>query len=112
MFALIQQLLATILTQVQSRQELILENLALRQQLAVLMRKRPRPRFGVFDRMLWMAFSKTWAKWKDSLHLVTPRQWFAGIMPGFVNTGVGFHAVRSLDESAPACKSGPSSFAW
>jgi len=72
MFALIQQLLATILTLVQSRQELILENLALRQQLAVLMRKRPRPRFGVFDRMLWMAFRKTWANWKDSLHLVTP----------------------------------------
>jgi len=72
MFALIRQLIATMLTLAQSRKELMLENLALRQQLTVLMRKRPRPRFGAFDRMLWMAFRKTWVNWKDSLHLVTP----------------------------------------
>ena len=37
-----------------SRLELLVENLALRQQLAVFKHKRSRPRMGSGDRMLWV----------------------------------------------------------
>src|ERR1017187_3569910 len=36
-----------------SRRDLLLENLALRQQLAVLKERRPRPRFSTSDRLFW-----------------------------------------------------------
>ena len=36
-----------------SRSDLLLENLAFRQQLAVLRQRRPQPRFAVSDRLLW-----------------------------------------------------------
>ena len=36
-----------------SRRDLLLENLALRQQLAVLNARRPRPRFSASDKLFW-----------------------------------------------------------
>jgi len=36
-----------------SRHYLLLENLALRQQLGVLKQKHPRPRFAVPDKLVW-----------------------------------------------------------
>jgi len=41
---------------VRSRNDLGLEILALRQQVAVLKRKRPRPRLNDSDRLFWIAF--------------------------------------------------------
>src|SRR5580704_9072976 len=38
-----------------SRRHLVLENLALRQQLTVLKRRRPRPNLGLFDKLFWAA---------------------------------------------------------
>ena len=37
-----------------ARRDLLLENLALRQQLCVLARRRPQPRFSNGDRLLWV----------------------------------------------------------
>jgi hypothetical protein len=37
-----------------SRRGLMLENLALRQQLAVLKRKHPRPKLGPLDKLFWL----------------------------------------------------------
>jgi hypothetical protein len=45
--------LGLLLRCVQSRQSLLLENLALRQQLAVRKRKDPRPRIGAVDKIFW-----------------------------------------------------------
>src|ERR1017187_5044303 len=36
-----------------SRRDLLLENLSLRQQLAVLKQRHPRPRFSTTDRLFW-----------------------------------------------------------
>jgi putative transposase len=54
------------------RRNLLLENLALRQQLAVLKRRRPRPRLDLFDRFFWITARQLWSKWKQALIVVTP----------------------------------------
>ncbi len=55
-----------------TRRELALENLALRQQLAVLRRSVKRPRVSVFDRGFWVVLSRIWRDWRRSLVLVKP----------------------------------------
>jgi putative transposase len=49
-----------------------LENLALRQQLGFLKRKRPQPRFVSWDRLFWVLLQRIWRKWKQALILVEP----------------------------------------
>ena len=46
------------------RQALILENLALRQQLAVYQRMEKRPRLRSADRAFWVCLSRVWDEWK------------------------------------------------
>jgi len=55
-----------------SRADLILENLALRQQLAVLQRTHPRPRLCASDRVFWLALRRCWPLWKETLAIVQP----------------------------------------
>jgi len=55
-----------------TRRELVLENLALRQQLAVMARRRPRPRFSKADRFLWVMLRRFWPRWRKALILVQP----------------------------------------
>ena len=55
-----------------SRRDLLLENLALRQQLAVLKGRRPRTRFTVTDKLFWVMFRRLWPGWKRALILVRP----------------------------------------
>jgi putative transposase len=54
------------------RRRLLLENLALRQQLAALKRRHPRPRLAVFDRVFWVLARKFWSEWKQALIIVSP----------------------------------------
>src|SRR5580658_1361451 len=55
-----------------SRRCLLLENLALRQQLSVLARHRPRPRFSDVDRIFWVLLRRLWPQWQKALVLVQP----------------------------------------
>jgi putative transposase len=55
-----------------SRQSLLLENLALRQQLTVLKRRHPRPQLTPLDKLFWVFARKFWSAWKQSLLVVTP----------------------------------------
>jgi hypothetical protein len=55
-----------------SRHGLLLENLALRQQLEVLSRRRPHPRFAASDRIFWVILRRLWSGWKQTLILVQP----------------------------------------
>src|SRR5260370_37336275 len=52
------------------RGELALENLALRQQLAVLSRPHPRPRLTSVDRFFWVILRRVWARWTEALIIV------------------------------------------
>ncbi len=56
----------------QSHRELALENLALRQQLAIYDQKRPRPRMSAPDKLFWMFMSDSWSRWKEMLVIVQP----------------------------------------
>ena len=54
------------------RGSFILENLVLRQQLAVLKRRRPRPPLHAVDKLFWVVVRRFWPEWKRSLTVVTP----------------------------------------
>jgi putative transposase len=54
------------------RQSLLLENLALRQQLVALKRRHPRPSLGLIDKLFWVIARRVWSAWKQSLIIVTP----------------------------------------
>jgi hypothetical protein len=55
-----------------SRAGLVVENLVLRQQLAVLRRRTPRPRLRPNDHAFWVPLSRVWSRWADSLAIVRP----------------------------------------
>jgi hypothetical protein len=54
-------LLGTVRSLAKTRVHLALENLALRQQLAIYKRKTPRVRLARSDKALWVILSKLWA---------------------------------------------------
>jgi len=54
------------------RTDLALEILALRQQVAVLKRKRPRPKLNRMDRLFWTALRSFWSRWVEALLIVKP----------------------------------------
>jgi transposase InsO family protein len=56
----------------QSRAALAAENLALRQQIAVLQRSVKRPGLRQRDRIFWVWLSRLWRGWRSSLILVQP----------------------------------------
>jgi putative transposase len=64
--------LAAARSALRTRGALALENLALRQQLAVLQRRRPRPPLDWTDRLFWVALSRAWSRWRDVLIIVKP----------------------------------------
>ena len=55
-----------------SKHDLMLENLALRQQLAVLTRQRVRTRTKPADRLFWSWLSRYWPGWRSTLVMVRP----------------------------------------
>ncbi len=55
-----------------NRTELASENLALRQQLAVLTERKRRPRLRKRDRIFWVWLSRLWAGWRSVLVIVQP----------------------------------------
>ena len=55
-----------------SKQGIVLENLALRQQLAVQQRNIKRPKIKNTDRIFWGWLSRIWSDWRSSLIIVKP----------------------------------------
>ena len=72
MLHLITASLAAIRVFFRSRVNTSLEVLALRQQVAVLKRKRPRPSLNRFDRFFWTTLRYIWARWSEVLVIVKP----------------------------------------
>jgi len=96
-----------------TRQRLWLENLALRQQLAILKRKNPRPRLTEFDKLFWVLAREYWSRWKQVLIVVSPetivrwrRAGFRLYWPWLSSHQVSFGRKRiskELREIAPMC---------
>jgi putative transposase len=55
-----------------SRADLLMENLAFRQQLATLTRRRPRPRMTPSGKLFWVILHCLWLSWKEALIIVQP----------------------------------------
>lgn len=72
MFELLRLWLGSLFRIFHTRGSLMLENLALRQQLAVLKRRHPKPRLGPTDKLFWVVARRFWSRWKDALLLVSP----------------------------------------
>jgi putative transposase len=64
--------LGTLRSAVRTQGQLALENLALRQQLAVWKARQPRPRLSAMDRMFWVLLSRLSTSWRHSLLVVRP----------------------------------------
>ena len=73
---------------------LALENLALRQQLAVWKSREPRPRLTEMDRIFWVLLSRLGTGWRQSLQLVRP-----ATVVGWHRHG--FRRLLGVEESAP-----------
>ena len=80
---LLSALLATARSSLKSQHVLALENLALRQQLAVLRRRRQRPRLTKTDRSFWVALSRLWTGWQGPLIIVKPQTVISWHRKGF-----------------------------
>ena len=72
MFSFVKLCFGTLVRRFRGRRSLLLENLALRQQLAVLKRRHPRPSLGIFDKLFWVVTRRVWSTWKHSLIIVRP----------------------------------------
>ncbi len=61
----------------------LLENLALRHQLAVLKRQARNPKFRSTDRLLWVGLRRIWPHWPQALLLFQPHTIIAWHRLGF-----------------------------
>ncbi len=62
----------TLRSTIRTQRELALENLALRQQVAVWKVRQPRPQLTTTDRIFWVVLSRLWKNWRSSLQVVRP----------------------------------------
>ena len=72
MFGIIWAIVRAFAMALGSRRDLLLENLALRQQLAVFKARGKRPRIGPADRAFWVLLRRLWARWAHALVIVRP----------------------------------------
>jgi hypothetical protein len=72
MFRFLPLWLGAILRLFRSRQDLLVENLALRQQLSIFERRNPRPTLAVLDKLFWALACRFWSDWKKLLLVVAP----------------------------------------
>jgi len=100
-------LIGTVRAAVRTHRELALENLALRQQLAVWKVRRTRPRLTAMDRIFWVVLSRFWKGWRSSLQVVVRpetvvgwhRQGFRRYWGGRVDADAGGPGSRWSSES-------------
>jgi transposase InsO family protein len=93
---LLQAIVTAIGSAFRCRASLVVENLALRQQLAVL-RVGRRPRLRPIDRAFWVLLSRAWSRWVDVLAIVQPATVIAWHRRGFAR----FWAYQSRRAGRP-----------
>ena len=112
MCRLLWAIIAALSSEFGSRQGLVLENLALRQQLATVVQKQ-RPVIGPADRLFWLSLRRVWPRWADTLVIVKPETVIAWHRAGFPCTGDGSpRRTCSLDGQRLAGRSETSCGAW
>ena len=104
-------LLNSSLSSPKSRRALAVENLVLRQQLAVYEREVRRRKLTRADRAFWLALMQWWPKWRAALIIVKPETVIAWHRKGFRLFGRGKVAGEGGDRRSMP-KSGPSFARW
>jgi putative transposase len=72
MLSLLRSLAVLFIRVFRSRRNLLLENLALRQQLVVLKQRNPHPLVSPSDKLFWVILRRLWPEWRHALILVQP----------------------------------------
>ena len=98
MRALLEAIIGAVLAALRPRANLVAENLALRQQLAVLRRQTSRPQLRPVDRAFWVVLSRAWSRWADALAIVKPA------------TVIGWHHRAKVEASRSSAA--PPSTTW
>ena len=93
-------LLRTSRSAVRTRGELALENLALRQHLAVWKARQPRPRLTERDRIFWVVLARLWKNWRSSLGAGGAARDRGAVAPP------GLQALLGMEESTPMGSAG------
>ena len=83
MIAWIIRVVRLLIVLVSQHRGLALENLALRQQLALYRRTRPKPMLRWYDRLIWIGLRAAWRDWKSALVIVRPATVVAWYRGGF-----------------------------
>jgi hypothetical protein len=83
MLDVILALLRALLSGFQPQSRLVLENPALRRQLAVLKRQTHKPKLRSADRLLWVGLRRLWPQWPQALLLFQPQTVIAWHRLGF-----------------------------
>src|ERR1700747_1570144 len=106
MFALLHSLVKFVIDVFKSPRRLEAENLFLRHQLSIALRRAPpRPRLRGSDRALLVWLTRLWPSLLDAAHVVQPETSFAGIVRVSRRSGVGNRAsgqdgLRSTESCA------------
>ena len=87
-------------TLLRNRSSLALENLALRQQLAILHRKAKRPRLTMADRVFWVTLSAIWRECLDHLIILSENH-LRRILTEYVRYYNTSRAHMALDGNSP-----------
>jgi hypothetical protein len=99
MFRLFGLFFGTLVRLFRSHHRLLLENLALRQQLVALKRRHTRPELDLFDKLFWVLVRRCWSGWKQALLVVKPETvvpiWFNRITQQAIRRGT-FSSVKEL----------------
>jgi len=92
----LRHLLGWVVSTLGSRKNLVLENLALRQQLLALHVKRPRRRLTRVHKLFWVVLRRLWSGWKAPLVLVTPKTVVGWHRAGFRLYGTWISKARRV----------------
>jgi len=112
MLRLLAALLPTLLSAMRSRRHLVIENLALRQQLATLAGPR-HPDIRPADRVFWILLRRSWSRWAQALAIVRPDAVVRWHRAGSASTGTGCPGAERTPAARPCLKrSDPSSGGW
>ena len=101
MLSLLLNLLSSLRSAFRTQAELVLDNLALRQQLGTLRRSSPRPRLRLTDRAFWVGLSQIWSRWADALrggYRTHPREMLDEIRDNGQLDWLPFHVVGEEDD--------------
>src|SRR5712691_4631695 len=92
--------------------ELVLENLALRQQLNALRRTVGRSHLRRRDRLFWIVIAQTWRNWRARSCSSSPTPWCDGIANGFAGDGRGVRRGFVRAAQGPTSPFAPSCARW